>query len=1034
VVNKIVVAVIVVLSFLLFSHITSADEEKEWFVDKFHDGLGDWVCTFQYYAGHGVTTRRGDIHTLYLTGHSSGEVEVERRNGMPSNYWSFVHLERSGYTPNYIRCWLFIEGSGTCYKDLPKNEFGRIEIVKSGNSIAWYLNGTYKGEICQKTGKIYKIKIEYKATGDWIHSSTSYFAAATNYKAHIIDVIPYDWKVVRNWDSPAGSGVIDKDGYTKNSSHMNILYVSGGWIDTPANKILVKHLSTGKVVVEDSIDPYWGIYAINISETFFSDDPRNDAYGLYVAELKRDDEVLTRDYFFYDFVTAEIGTQGTITFDKENYAKGEIMRVTSNISDMSADLIYKGVIMDIYGNILKEWTIKSQQHTEEVETSSLSEGVYYAVLKITEKDTGFEWEEAYDTAVVAEEVKVGGVSYNARNMTILPETYVKVEQPTTGTSNEGLTNSTTAEYEFGGYEADEPIRVNASKEGFVHNNFTFTPIITGYYRTDLFLIPTLNNSPAIVGLVQSFPTFQNVSNATIFIESETGWNTTLQTNAHGYFELLLDNESMDTENVINETFNSSEYDTWVLLSHNGIAANTERVTNLSDETPYIRGTDYEIDYINGKIKVLEGGNMSNHTEYHIDYERYLTTTFTLNASKEGYKPCDPLTVTVDPTEVEYVYILLYPILTLTVKAKDASTHATITDFKVVLDDNRMAETENGSVTFTVDYGIHKVEVSADGYYSSLDYVAVLESKNYTAYLTPFSAEAAGGEGVGISYPPHQVEFQVVNVFGNPYTNVQITATPLSTTTGSWDWLFSLFGLRNESAIYYENQTINCTTDSRGACTMVMMENVEYEVKVQGNGINETMRIYPKSDYYRIIITGAGTETLKSEDYVKFNLSYEKEDDELNLSLVYNDLLNQTQNLTFYVYNSTTLLYMQNFTNQSNISTHYIVPYKAGEEYLWGFSAYHSKFGTVARNRIITIQWWLDIGIDQQYCVWIAVALLMFLTALFSFITVKFGYIVIPIFALIFAYIGWLPNMSIIIIALCLGILAYMSKREKEVGV
>ena len=95
-VNKIVVAVIVVLSFLLSSHITSADEEKEWFVDKFHDGLGNWVCTFQYYADYGVTTRRGDIHTLYLSGDSGGKVEVERRNGMPSNYWSFVHLERSG--------------------------------------------------------------------------------------------------------------------------------------------------------------------------------------------------------------------------------------------------------------------------------------------------------------------------------------------------------------------------------------------------------------------------------------------------------------------------------------------------------------------------------------------------------------------------------------------------------------------------------------------------------------------------------------------------------------------------------------------------------------------------------------------------------------------------------------------------------------------------------------------------------------------------------------------------------------------------
>ena len=411
-------------------------------------------------------------------------------------------------------------------------------------------------------------------------------------------------------------------------------------------------------------------------------------------------------------------------------------------------------------------------------------------------------------------------------------------------------------------------------------------------------------------------------------------------------------------------------------------------------------------------------------------------TYHLYATHPIYRQSEKVAVEVDNTTTQYVFLTVYPYYTLTIFAKSFSGDI-LTEFAASIDGGDVKATTVGSVTFEdVMAGYHTVTVSAEGYYPASKEIYVWRNMSVTVFLEkmPEAVTVPPSEGVGISYPPHQVEFQVVNMFGNPYSDVQITATPLSTTTGSWDWLFSLFGLRNESAVYYENQSVNCTTDSRGACTMVLMENVEYEVKVQGNGINETMRIYPKSDYYRIIITGAGAETLKSEDYVKFNLSYEKEDDELNLSLIYNDLLNQTQNLTFYVYNSTTLLYMQNFTNQSNISAHYIVPYKGGEEYLWGFSAYHSKFGTVARNRIITIQWWLDIGIEQQYCVWIAVALLMFLTALFSFITVKFGYIVIPVFALIFAYIGWLPNMSIIIIALCLGILAYMSKREKEVGV
>ena len=165
------------------------------------------------------------------------------------------------------------------------------------------------------------------------------------------------------------------------------------------------------------------------------------------------------------------------------------------------------------------------------------------------------------------------------------------------------------------------------------------------------------------------------------------------------------------------------------------------------------------------------------------------------------------------------------------------------------------------------------------------------------------------------------------------------------------------------------------------------------------------------------------------------MSYEIiDEEEINLSLTYIDALGQTQNLTFFVYNSTTLLYQKNFTNTSTVSVNFTVPYRPAEEYMWGYSAFHSRFGEIGRSRILRIAWFLDLGISKTYCTWIAIAIILFLTGMFSFTTVKFGYIAIPMVSLIFAYIGWLSNISIIIIALCLGILAYMSKREKEVGV
>ena len=370
------------------------------------------------------------------------------------------------------------------------------------------------------------------------------------------------------------------------------------------------------------------------------------------------------------------------------------------------------------------------------------------------------------------------------------------------------------------------------------------------------------------------------------------------------------------------------------------------------------------------------------------------------------------------------------------RARDASTHATIFNFKATLNDGeQIKETTVGWLNFTgVEYGIHKMEVAADGYYSAIEYVYVYRDVEKIVYLTPLEGEME--QGVGISYPPHQVEFACVDMFGNPLANVYVEAIPISTTTGSWNWLLNLFGIRNESISYYTNQTLNGTTDSRGAITFVMMENVEYEVRFvnESLGINKTIRIYPKADHYTVILTPTTSSIVSSEDYITFNLSYEIVDDEINLSLTYNDSLNQTKNLTFFVYNSTTLLYQQNFTNTSSVSVSYTVPYKVGEEYMWGYSAFHSRFGEMGRSRILRIAWFLDLDISRAYCTWIAIAIILFLTAMFSFTTVKFGYVAIPIISLIFAFIGWLPNISIIIIALCLGILAYMSKREKEVGV
>jgi len=476
-----------------------------------------------------------------------------------------------------------------------------------------------------------------------------------------------------------------------------------------------------------------------------------------------------------------------------------------------------------------------------------------------------------------------------------------------------------------------------------------------------------------------------------------------------------------------------EINLFLLPDASHINVTAPAIVGLTQSYPFHQNVSYAT--VNVWNETWSANTTTNSMGY-FAFEKLSPGTYYLNATREKFKSSETYEVNLTSGEIEYVYILMWEIYNLTIKARDAGTHSTIFEFRATLNDGEQTkETTSGSLNFTVEYGIHKVEVGADGYYSAIEYVYVYGDVEKIVYLTPLEGEME--QGVGISYPPHQVEFACVDLFGNPLANIYVEATPISTTTGAWDWLLNLFGIRNESITYFTKQILNGTTDSRGAITFVMMENVEYEVRFvnESLGIDKTIRIYPKADHYTVILTPATSSITSSEDYITFNLSYEIiDEEEINLSLVYSDGLNQTQNLTFFVYNSTTLLHQQNFTNVSNVSVNYTVPYKPGEEYMWGYSAYHSRFGEMGRSRILRIAWFLDLGISRTYCTWIAIAIILFLTGMFSFTTVKFGYVAIPIVSLIFAFIGWLPNISIIIIALCLGILAYMSKREKEVGV
>jgi len=762
--------------------------------------------------------------------------------------------------------------------------------------------------------------------------------------------------------------------------------------------------------------------------------------------LKRGTNVLVHDYFWFTFTSAEKTTSATISWDKDTYASGETAKIHINISNPDfTTYLYKGYVYDIDGNKEEEWTVSNADEWHEIDLNGYDTGTYFTILKVRNKNAGFEWDEAYDIASISEEVRIEGVSYNAKNETILGNVYVNAIQ--NYVDHETTTNATTGEYNISELCVDMEIQMNAAKANYTHNNFSFTPLQNGLYNIDLFLLPDENHinidPPAVVGLVQTYPFYQNVSEATVNL-----WNTTIGlatnniTNSMGYFEFTLDNTSMQTSDIVNETFNSSEYNTWVNLANSGIVPYSEKVTNTTDESPYYRGTDYEMDYVAGKIKVLSTGNMSNNTDYHIDYEKFEATTFTINATKFKYEQMNqPQTFTVNGTEIKYIYLLMNPIYNLTVRARSADTHATIMDFDTILNDGNVVQTTTGYINFSVNYGIHKVEVSADGYYSSVSYVYVAEDTEKVVYLTPL--EEAGGAGTYYP-PPHLVEFKVQNVWGQPLAGVNITAVPSETSMVNWSWIQSVYG-------YSENisQTMTGITDSNGAVSFVMVETVKYKLYFtnESQNISAYREIYPKDDRYVITIGEI------PEEKIGWWLSTAQNDSANtgNITIHYLDynepLKTRWVNFSIYCLDNDTLVYSHNFTTVNATNENTSIDLNASYTYKVKITAYHEDYGLISSTTIIVFvipeKPKLPVARElfKHLEPWQITLISMFVLICFGFIfgavSAGTGGLIVAAMAAAFYYFGLLPSLSkevaSIVIPLML-IVAVLNKLIEQRGV
>jgi len=772
--------------------------------------------------------------------------------------------------------------------------------------------------------------------------------------------------------------------------------------------LTIKHMGSGEIVNVTNLNKRADRIKYNFTELGLT-------YDTYLVELQKDDATVGTSWFVYYDTTSGC----TVNVERDIYTPLETAKITYSIANPDfSNHQYFLVIESVYdGEEVFRLPLSKAEGEVNVELEDYDPSLYIASLK---RSSSSEILLAYDTFQVSEGVFIEGETYDAKSEEILPSVFVSYCQEYVGCKNT-TSDAVNAIYQIKNLAVDYEIQVNASKTNYIHNDFSFTPLQNGLYNIDLFLLPDENHinitPPAIVGLVQAYPFYQNISEATVNL-----WNTSIglatnnTTNSMGYFEFTLDNTSMEISNVVNETFNSSEYDTWVCLANSGIAPYTEKVTNTTDETPYERGTDYEMDYVAGKIKVLSGGNMSNNTDYHIDYEKYEATTFTINATKFKYEQMNqPQTFTVNGTEIKYIYLLMNPIYNLTVRARSADTHATIMEFNTILNDGNVVQTTTGYINFSVNYGIHKVEVSADGYYSSVSYVYVAQDTEKIMYLTPL--EEAGGAGTYYP-PPHLVEFKVQNVWGQPLAGVNVTAVPSETSMVNWSWIQSVYG-------YGENitQTMTGITDSNGAVSFVMVETVKYKMYFtnESQNISAYREIYPKDDRYTITIGEI------PEEKIGWWLSTAQNDtaNTGNITIHYLDynepVKTQWVNFSIYYLENDTLVYSHNFTTVNATNENTSIDLNASYTYKVKITAYHEDYGIISSTTIIVfvIPEKPKLPVAQELFKhlesWQITLISMFVLICFGFIfgavSAGTGGLIVAAMAAAFYYFGLLPSLS-----------------------
>jgi len=322
--------------------------------------------------------------------------------------------------------------------------------------------------------------------------------------------------------------------------------------------------------------------------------------------------------------------------------------------------------------------------------------------------------------------------------------------------------------------------------------------------------------------------------------------------------------------------------------------------------------------------------------------------------------------------------------------------------------------------------------------------------NLTRYNWIYVIGSQNQSGYGYSYPPKEVRFHVQSPFGASLTGVEVNAIGVQTTSGSFDWLSQILGIKlDETPIHEIN--LNGTTDSNGDISFLMIPSVKYNMTF--TKIGETianMLITPKDEYYLIYSTYSGDFYETKYNYnekVYFNITTTVVNSTSNtVNIDYVDLLRQTTNAKIYINqtlnigNQTNIYYETfapaangNFTKNINLNN------TLGESYIIRVVTTHTTFGLNTRDFAVSFA---DLpktgGLPSNIILFFAILLMIFVGMFFGASSATQGALVVCFVGWLFFALGWLNDLgasapAALTLATVISIVAIVAKSKNESG-